>query len=139
MRLWHKSLIPVLPDKQLLGQWRECCAIAKSISEKGTPNHILVNKIMNYPLDEFNTYAMFVAHEMKDRGFEVNVEKFYKYCHEINVLTKGMIFRGWHNDRYLDQCYYNLQEKFDCGGIDAADWQIIDKFYWDRKLLFNNL
>jgi uncharacterized protein (TIGR02328 family) len=35
MRLWHKDLIPILPDKQLLGQWRECCLIAKNIKEKG--------------------------------------------------------------------------------------------------------
>ena len=47
MRLWHKDLIPVLPRQQLIGQWRECCLIAKQISEKGTPNHILVNKIMD--------------------------------------------------------------------------------------------
>lgn len=28
MRLWHKDLIPALPRKQLLGQWRELCAIS---------------------------------------------------------------------------------------------------------------
>ena len=48
MRLWHVDLIDVLPRKQLLSQWRECCAIAKSIADKGTPNHILVNKITDY-------------------------------------------------------------------------------------------
>ena len=37
MRLWHKDLIYVLPRQQLLGQWRECCLIAKNIAEKGTP------------------------------------------------------------------------------------------------------
>ena len=35
MRLWHKDLIDSLPRKQLLGQWRECCAIIKNIKEKG--------------------------------------------------------------------------------------------------------
>lgn len=25
--------------------------------------------------------------------------------------------RLWHNDRYFLQCFYNLQEKHDCGGI----------------------
>ena len=34
MRLWYKYLIGVLPQKQLLGQWRECCLIAKNIAEK---------------------------------------------------------------------------------------------------------
>ena len=46
MRLWHKDLIPALPRKQLLAQWRECCAIASNIAKKGTPNHILVNKVL---------------------------------------------------------------------------------------------
>ena len=27
MRLWHEQLIPVLPKNQLLGQYRECCAL----------------------------------------------------------------------------------------------------------------
>ena len=35
MRLWHKDLVTVLPRMQLLGQWRECCLIAKSIKGKG--------------------------------------------------------------------------------------------------------
>ena len=55
MRLWHKDLIDVLPNGQLLGQWRECCAIARNIKAKGTPNHLLVNKIMDYPDIDFNT------------------------------------------------------------------------------------
>ena len=48
MRLWCKDLIPYLPKLQLLSQWRECCAICSNIANKGTSNHILVNKIMNY-------------------------------------------------------------------------------------------
>ena len=48
MRLWHKDLIKVLPNNQLIGQWRECCAIAVNIKNKGFPNHILVNRIMDY-------------------------------------------------------------------------------------------
>ena len=56
MRLWHKELIDVLPRQQLLGQWRECCCIALNLSKSGTPNHILVNKILDYPIDEFFEY-----------------------------------------------------------------------------------
>ena len=48
MRLWHKDLIAFLPRKQLLGQWRECCAIARNIAVNGTPNHVLVNKVLDY-------------------------------------------------------------------------------------------
>lgn len=33
--------------------------------------------------------------------------------------------RIWHEDRYFIQCYYNLQEKYDCGGISPEDWEKI--------------
>lgn len=137
MRLWHKDLISVLPDKQLLGQWRECCAIASNIANKGTPNHILVNKIMNYPLDHFYNYGVIVYCEMDLRGFKCDFQKFehwFTYPTETKIIDRENIFAGWHNDRYLAQCYHNLQEKFDCGGIDAADWNIIDWFYWTHKV-----
>ena len=34
MRLWHKDLITVLPRQQLIGQWRECCSIAKKLAKE---------------------------------------------------------------------------------------------------------
>lgn len=51
MRLWHKNLIEVLPDKQLIAQWRELAAIAKKVILRGTPNHGLVNKVLDYRVD----------------------------------------------------------------------------------------
>ena len=79
MRLWHKNLIPVLPRQHLLGQWRECCLIAKNIHDKGTPNHILVNKIMEYPIDHFFRYGIGIREEMTRRGYKCDVNKFKKY------------------------------------------------------------
>ena len=132
MRLWHKDLISVLPDKQLLGQWCECCAIASNIANKGTPNHILVNKIMNYPIEHFHYYGFLVCIEMKNRGFKCDFNNFEKHLsNKLNIQRSmyialgGGIFENWHNYRYLDQCYYNLQEKFDCGGISEEDWRKI--------------
>ena len=122
MRLWHYALIPYLPRKQLLSQWRECCAIAKSIKEKGTPNHILVNKITEYWDSEFNAYADLVALEMEQRGYKVDERKFYQHRHDNNTKFEGIIFDHWHNDRYLRQCMSNLSEKYDCGGITATEW-----------------
>ncbi len=29
MRLWHYKLIPVLPNKMLVSQWRKCIAIKR--------------------------------------------------------------------------------------------------------------
>ena len=123
MRLWHKSLIPVLPRKQLLSQWRECCCIAKNISVNGTPNHILVNKVLEYPMTHFYTYGFAVAAEMKYRGYKCDLERFthyFTYPYETNIIALGDIFRPWHNDRYLKQCYYNLQEKYDRGQKDFS-------------------
>lgn len=53
-------------------------------------------------------------------------KKYYSLAHYqyIPVYTKD-IYRDWHNDRYFTQCYYNLQEKHDCGGISDKEWQII--------------
>ena len=136
MRLWHKDLISYLPRQQLLGQWRECCLIAKNIKEKGTPNHILVNKIMNYPLIHFYNYCRLVMQEMETRGYKCNKNKFWdntilEYSEAIPAVPKSFIFGTWHNLKYLKQCYYNLQEKYDCGGISDTEWGIVQKNFWD--------
>lgn len=138
MRLWHKDLLPVLPNQQLLGQWRECCAIASNIRNKGIPNHILVNKIMDYKLSHFYKYCQLVTNEMYNRSYRIS----NKSIETIIGITDGDIrmqadcfitneelFSGWHDDRYLTQCYYNLQEKYDCGGITENEWKLIENMY----------
>ena len=127
MRLWHKDLITVLPRQQLLGQWRECCLIAKNISQRGTPNHLLVNKIMNYPMEDFMAYSRVVFCEMRKRGYRPDWNNFSRHLNHLVINLKGLseIFLTWHNNRYLMQCYYNLQEKYDCGGITAKEWKLI--------------
>jgi len=137
MRLWHKQLIPALPDNQLIGQWRECCAIAANINKLGKPNHILVNKIMNYKLSHFYLYCMLIADEMYVRDFKISQAAKEKILaitdQDIRMGTEFVsfdeLFASWHDDRYLRQCYYNLQEKYDCGGITEAEWQIINEVY----------
>lgn len=126
MRLWHKDLIPVLPRKQLISQWRECCLIARQIAINGKPNHLLVNKVMDYPPEQFNTYAHLIYCEMFRRGYKCDWFKFSKY-RKVAVLIdcRKPIFEGWHDKRYLKQCFYNLQEKYDCGGIPAKEWKTL--------------
>lgn len=126
MRLWHKDLVPVLPKKQLVSQWRECCCIARNISVNGTPNHILVNKILNYPIEHFYKYGMLVRSEMLKRGYKCDYNNFTKWFQQLSSEYEyDDIFTGWHNNRYLRQCYYNLQEKYDCGGITPEEWRLI--------------
>lgn len=137
MRLWHKDLISVLPSKQLLGQWRECCAIAGNIKRLSFPNHILVNRIMDYHLSHFYKYCSLVSNEMYERGFNISdtaINKIMEITDQdirmgIEFITTEELFSGWHNERYLKQCLYNLQEKYDCKGISESDWNTIKKVY----------
>ncbi len=149
MRLWHKDLIPVLPRQQLLAQWRECCCIARNIAVKGSPNHILVNVVLEYPLGMFTTYTRLVRDEMSQRGYKISVRSLRNYKANINkcsikldnynIIETGPIetlYTDWHNDRYLTQCFYNLQEKYDRGGISADEWKQIEHFYFNARKKF---
>ena len=135
MRLWHKELIKVLPRQQLISQWRECCCIARNINVKGSPNHILVNPIMNYPINDFMYYTFLVYCEIINRGYRANFDKFRKhfplYCPN-GFYVFANLYEDWHNDRYLIQCFYNLQEKFDRGGISVNEWNKIESFCKER-------
>ena len=128
MRLWHKDLIRVLPRQQLISQWRECCLIAQLIAEKGTPNHILVNVVADYPIQHLIYYASIVRDEMTKRGYKCDWNKFGEW---INSETPPSyvpkeeyiaMFHDWMNGRYYTQCFYNLQEKYDRGGLDYLEW-----------------
>ena len=131
MRLWHKDLISVLPKQQLLGQWRECCCIASLIDTDGTPNHLLVNKVMDYPLSHFYRYSMMIARELEKRGYKVNRDTLRHHLighHAMNEnVPKDSLYFDWHNSRYLAQCFFNLQEKYDCGGFSEDEWQAIER------------
>ena len=137
MRLWHKDLLSVLPRQQLLGQWRECCCIAKNIAEKGTPNHILVNRIMDYPIDHFYRFCVSVKSEMQKRNYKCDWTKVRKYFpkESYKYVLKDDVFKSWHNDRYYIQCYYNLQEKYDCNGITDEEWDLIHNELMDYGII----
>ena len=125
MRLWHWKLIPVLPRQQLLGQWRECCLIAKNIAEKGTTNHILVNPIMEYPKSHFISYSRLIFEEMDRRDYNVHSKSFTDHITDLfcQTVPTDQLFPGWHNRKYLLQCLTNLEEKHDRGGITDEEWE----------------
>lgn len=130
MRLWHKDLIQVLPKQQLLGQWREVCAIARNIAVNGTPNHVLVNKVLDYGPEHLSAYANMVYEEMKKRKYRADWKRFSKGAIHL-MINSDAVFKDWHNDRYLRQCLYNLQEKADCGAVPEEEWErITDKWPW---------
>ena len=139
MRLWHKELIPYLDKQRLVAQWRECCCIAKNIADKGTPNHILVNKIINYPIEHFYTYGFYIMDEMIQRGYKCNFDKFSQWFYRpymYKIIDFMELFKDWHDERYLKQCLFNLEEKFMCGGIPNNEWKLIIKTFW-KELDYN--
>lgn len=52
---------------------------------------------------------------------------------EIEILPLKDLFPSWHNNRYLIQCYHNLEEKYDCGGITEESFKKISEVYFKEK------
>ena len=141
MRLWHKELIPVLPRNRLVSQWRELVMVHNLIADKGTPNHILVNRVCDYPFSHFYSYTNLVQNEMWRRGYatDISVERklftSWEDDKEVHLLPIEDIYKEWHNDRYMLQCYYNLQEKYDCDNVNEREWHILDNFVFNRVFI----
>lgn len=151
MRLWHKDLIPYLPQQQLISQWRECCAIAALLARDHTPNHILVNPIIEYDPSHFISYCSLVYKEAYERGYKITDKSSHKLHDDIwswqqylkdllpwnledrILVNYGEIFHNWHNDRYLTQCWYNLQEKHDRGGIPDDEWNLLEDWFFESR------
>lgn len=86
---------------------------------------------MDYPIEHFIAYITLIKNEMCGRGYKCNTSKFTKWMPDWDTFTIdfGEIFYDWHNDIYLRQSLYNLEEKALCQGIPADEWQIIyDRF-----------
>lgn len=127
MRLWHYSLLEnnLLPKSQLVSQWRELNSIfAKQ------DNHILINYIYDYDETYLAQYTKIVLLDMQKRGYSIkkwdNFNTYFfnykvvpasDFTSAINVLETFLnddIILSYeeHNDRYLLQCFMNLQEKY---------------------------
>jgi len=125
LRLFHKDLISVLPRQQLLGQWRELNSIFKLQNK-----HILINFVYDYPKGHLYTYSMMVAQEMKRRNYKVDFTNFDNYFDEaINWVNEEYCFKDKMNKEYFIICYYNLLEKYRCGGITDEEWKPINDLF----------
>lgn len=116
MRLWHELLIPYLPNKQLLGQHRECCALRGNGWGK---KHSTVDYVFLHPYEVLYNYHMKIISEMKNRGYNVdenwlNAEYRGKNCEYkkdiLEILNKGMCYEE-HNREYFNECILNLKNK----------------------------
>ena len=138
MRLWHYKLLPYIPNSQLLAQWRELNSIFKKKDK-----HILINYIYEYPMSHLMSYSEMVLREMNIRGMKVNLGNDSNYTkwvdetfnNESVITLTDHPFENHHNSRYINQCFYNLQEKFDRGQKDFTVERYNDllKFCTDKE------
>ena len=151
MRLWHYKLIHILPNAQLIGQWRECCAVAQMWANEHDIRHPLVRPVLNYGPEELFLYCKLVKEEMESRGFKIQEytvvklkDNMYKIFSEFNkdsnyirsviddiwdcyfetdtFIQNHRLFDKWHNNTYFDICYWNLYEKYLCECIPEDEW-----------------
>jgi len=128
MRIWSKSLIPVLPTKQLKAMRYE---LGDMIKQYPNIKHPLVKFANYYNIKYLAQYFKEVCNECEKRGIKMN----HKYNMEIwnlwqikvplednGVPNEACRFKE-DNRRYLIQCYYNLQEKYDRGIITQEEWE----------------
>ena len=133
MRLWDYRLVVngLLPKSQLIAQWRELNSIFKNQDK-----HILINYVYDYPKENLMIYTHYVIVDMIRRGFSIkNYHNFVTYFANVKFPNSEIIkqvnpFPQHHTDRYLKQCFYNLQEKFDRGQRD------FDRKTYEKLLTF---
>jgi len=125
-------MLPALPREQLVSQWRECSSVAGAIQKNGTPNHVLVNYIIEHDFDHFISYTYYVREEMTKRGYRTMNsvwDKIIALKPEWKLLPLSEIYREEMNHTYYIICYYNLMEKWLRGGVANEDWEKIQN--WD--------
>lgn len=122
MRLWHYRLVRFLPRSQLLAQWRELNSIIKKHD-----SHILINYVYEYPEENLLAYCNIVADEMCRRRYTIRSWDNYLDLvrrtepETVKALAGQNPFPSHHSDRYLLQCFFNLQEKYDRGQKDFTE------------------
>ena len=135
MRIWHNALLPYLPDAQFKGQLRELVAIMHQWRDKGATNHLLINKVMEYPRNELVKY--FLRYEIEyrkryDRWLQNIWEQFRSFGAVVHEKSESC-FDDWHNKEYLRVCMANLYEKHFFGigksRITDEEWETLCRGY----------
>ena len=82
----------------------------------------------DYQKSGYLTYVTKVCREMITRDIKFQ-EKYYNEILDFCTKNGGNAFFNYpeHNDRYLIQCYYNLQEKYDRRIISKEEWEKIEE------------
>ena len=123
MRLWHEALLSFLPRQQLLGQYRDCCALrGKGWGRKRST----VDYVFKHSISYLYIYHMKVTREMIHRGYSIDpnwCNPYYrgKNCDPCRSLPDwedsyskypvGAKVYPEHDSEYLKECLNNLKEK----------------------------
>lgn len=112
-RLWHYQLLPYLPDAQFKGQLRELVSIMRDWRDKGKTNHLLINKVTDYPKAHLCWYFELYRQEYERRYNKKITNNIVQEFEDFKVPTTLdiQLFQGWHNITYLNICMWNLYEK----------------------------
>lgn len=135
MRLWHKDLLPYLPDLQFRGQLRETIAIMRYWKNNGKTHHLLINKVMDGGRAELVSYFIdYTGVYAKRYGKDIYTKfigEFLTFCPFYSY--NPYYFTTWHNQEYLRVCMANLYEKYRFGmgktKIKEDEWQILIEGY----------
>lgn len=127
MRLWHTDLIPALPRMQMSGQWREINSIYKKQDK-----HLLINFIYDKPKEDLYNYSVKFINELNNRNYKIDLTKFYGYFDGEKIDYMKEPFPEKMDDEYLTICYFNLLEKYRCGGITEDEWKLIEQVCKER-------
>lgn len=134
MRIWHYRLLPYLPDLQFKGQLRELVAIMRAWRDNGTTNHLLINRVMDYPKADLTSCFWLYVNEYGKRYDNYNDELMKEF---VDFADGGHFnanpFPGWHDDDYLKVCMANLFEKHEKAKgktqISQKEWQRVLEGY----------
>ena len=135
MRLWDYRLIPVLPNAQLKAMRYEIGDMVKQYPK-------IKNRLVSYANDYDIKYLYSLFEDVLDEFDKRKINHNKKYDDEIEKTVKEKshfqfsylnlnLYYEEHNDRYLKQCYYNLEEKADRGIISEEEWEPIQNF-WEK-------
>ena len=138
MRLWHYELLPYLPKSQLIAQKRECDLMLKDYVNNKKTNHILINYAWQYNIAEMVGYYLILEKEFGKRNLKFNTKRLESIL-PLNPtqLVPLQPYQKHQNDRYLRQCFYNLQEKFDRGQKDFTleQYTKMEQFIKERGII----
>lgn len=136
MRLWSWQLLPYLSDLQFKGQLREITAIMRDWRDRGKTNHLLINRVMEYPkADLYRYFCEYEAEYFKRYGRTLDrySSEFGRFANWSVDTKNNTIFEGWHNKEYLRICMSNLAEKHFYGigksRITDEEWQRLCEGY----------